>query len=309
MPASPPTPPPPPSLAHRRVLVTGATGFLGAHLVRALAGGGARVFAVARRRSPGVPDSIQADLADSAAVREVLAASAPDLVYHLAAHAWAPPRLDLVQPTFRSGPVTLVNLLVALAESGRRPRIVMPGSQNEPLPGSGEPPASPYAAAKAAEGLYCDLFERVFGLPFVRLRLFPAYGPGQHPDKLIPSVARALLRGESPVIGNPDLSLDWVYVDDAVEALVAAGTSDADDAGPIDVGTGAATALRDVAGMIADLVGGPGRPSFAATAERPLERSLAADTAAAERLLGWRARTPIREGLARTVAGLREAGT
>ena len=106
-----------------------------------------------------------------------VAAAAPDLVYHLASHAWAAPRLDLVSPTFRSGPVTLVNLLVALAESGRRVRVVMPGSQNEPLPGSGEPPASPYAAAKAAEGLYCELFEQAFGMPFVRLRLFPAYGP------------------------------------------------------------------------------------------------------------------------------------
>ncbi|MGH7584810.1 MAG: NAD-dependent epimerase/dehydratase family protein [Gemmatimonadales bacterium] len=306
MTSSTPTPPAASALTDRRVLVTGATGFLGAHLVRALAGGGARVFAVARRRSPDVPDAIQADFADPAAVREVLATSTPDLVYHLAAHAWAPPRLDLVQPTFRSGPVTLVNLLVTLAESGRRIRVVVPGSQNQPLPGSGDTPASPYAAAKAAEGLYCDLFERVFGLPFVQLRLFPAYGPGQHPDKLIPSVALALLRGDSPVIGNPDLALDWLYVDDAVEALVAAGTSDAEAAGPIDVGTGAATELRVVAGMLADLVGGPGRPRFAATAERPLERSQAADTDAAERLLGWRARVSIREGLARTVAGLRE---
>jgi nucleoside-diphosphate-sugar epimerase len=256
-----------------------------------------------------VPDSIQADLSDPQAAREVLAASAPDLVYHLASHAWAAPRVDLVSPTFRSGPVTLVNLLVALAESGRRVRVVMPGSQNEPLPGSGESPASPYAAAKAAEGLYCELFERAFGMPFVRLRLFPAYGPGQHRDKLIPSVALALLRGESPVIGNPDLALDWIFVEDAVEALVAAGTSEVESGGPIDVGTGSVTALRDVAGMIADLVGGPGRPTFAAAAERPLERSLAADTAAAGRLLGWRATTPIREGLARTVEGLRGART
>jgi len=168
------------------VMVTGATGFIGSHLVRALVARGAGVIAVSRKNvepSGGVLSWIRADLSDLAQANWAFEEARPDTVFHLSSLANGRPDLGLVEPTFRYELAATVNVLQAATQHKLR-RLVLAGSLDEPAPGS--QPASPYAAAKAASHVYADLFHSLYGVPLVIARIFMAYGPGQPSWKLIP---------------------------------------------------------------------------------------------------------------------------
>jgi len=181
-----------------RVLVTGASGFIGSHLCRVLGQQGAEIHATSRRPRPAPPGSVhwyEADLTDIESSRALLRSVKPDVIFHLAGRVTAAPTLDLVLPTFHSLVGGAVNLLVAATETGCR-RFILPGSVNEPAYDAAEPmPSSPYAAAKSAASAYARMFHGVFGAPVVVARLFVTYGPGQQASKLVPYVTRCLLRG------------------------------------------------------------------------------------------------------------------
>src|SRR5262249_41964705 len=130
-----------------------------------------------------------ADFADLEQTRAVFAAARPDVVYHLAGAVGAGPQAELVAPTFHSLLESTINVLLAALEHGK-PRVVLAGSFTEPPPGGDWPaPGSPYAAAKWAASAYGRMFHALYQQPVVVLRPFMAYGPGQAPSKLLPSVA------------------------------------------------------------------------------------------------------------------------
>lgn len=296
-------------LAGRSVLVTGARGFIGSHLRRALEREGAEVHATSRAEADPPAAWWRPDLEDIASVRELLARVRPRVVYHLAGHVSAAPDRALVLPTLRSLFVSAVNLMLAASERGDC-RVVLAGSLTESS-GPGDPAASPYAAAKTAASTYAELFHALYDLPVVSARLFMTYGPGQHPSKVLPYTAASLLRGESPELSSGNQTADWIYVDDVAEALVRIGRLEGLDGSRIDLGSGELTSLREVVALLAAEVGGPGAPRFGARPDRPREREQTrrADVEeAAARLGGWRARVSLPEGLRRTVAWLRDPG-
>ena len=188
-----------PSLTGRRALVTGAAGFIGSALCQRLVASGTEVYGVSRVfRSTA--DGIRwwtADLSEVDAAPRILRQVRPDVVFHLASHVSGDRGLGAVVPTLRDNLVTTVNLLTAAAEAGEA-RVVLAGSMEEP--DRDDPaPSSPYAAAKSAASAYARLFDQLYGLPVVNLRVFMVYGPGQRDDtKLIPYVISSLLRGEAP---------------------------------------------------------------------------------------------------------------
>jgi len=165
----------------RRVLVTGASGFLGRHLWPRLRAAGAEVHTVSRQ-APSELAPVEcrwtADVADERQAREVVQTVKPDVVVHLGALTYAAPDLELVLPTFHSALASTVNLLTALTEQGCR-RIVLAGSIEEPIGGADVRPASPYAAAKWAASAYGRMFHALYGAPVVIARLALAYGPGR----------------------------------------------------------------------------------------------------------------------------------
>jgi UDP-glucose 4-epimerase len=307
------------ALRGQRVLVTGATGFIGARLCDALVAQGAQVHGIARspagRPSPGAGSfrAWQVDLADARATDRVVQDVRPSVVFHLASHVSGDRSLAAVAPTLRDNLLSTVNILTAACGGGVS-RVVLAGSIEEPV--GPEAPASPYAAAKAAAGGYARLFHALYGLPVVTLRVAMVYGPGQRDGtKLVPYVTRSLLTGEAPELTSGAREADWVYVDDVVGAFLAAALADADAVGgrAFDVGTGVLTSVRDVAERIADIVtrlgafhaGPPVSPRFGAVADRPLEVRHAADPAPARRALGWTASTSLAGGLAQTVGWFR----
>jgi nucleoside-diphosphate-sugar epimerase len=290
--------------AGARVLVTGGTGFIGAHLCKRLGALGLEVHATSRQdraRRSGEPIWWRANLADIGDARRIIAAVKPACVYHLAGMTGASPDLNLVLPTYHSLATSTINVLVHATELGCR-RIVLAGSLNEPTGGFGSPvPGSPYAAAKWTGSAYGRMFHALYGAPVVNLRPFMTYGPGQDRAKLVPSVILSLLAGSPPRLTSAGVRGDWVFIDDVVDAFVAAAGCPDIEGHTFDLGTGALTSSRAVIEMIARVMKSETPLLFGAIPDRPFEQEVAADTAAAAERLGWRATTSLESGLRTTV--------
>ena len=288
-----------------RVIVTGASGFIGAAVTQRLLQAGATVHALYRRTPPGVAAGAiwrQCDLEQEDTVLRTFDAVRPDVVIHLASHVSGGRDLALVGPTLRSNLLSTVNVLTAASRVGSR-RVVLTGSMEEPVPASEWPvPCSPYAAAKFAASAYGRLFYQLYRTPVVMLRLFMVYGPGQRDrTKLVPYTVTSLLNGTAPRLSNGRRNIDWVYVDDVVEAYLRAGCADGIDGQTIDIASGTAVTVRSLVQRVVDLVNPAIRPQFGAVPERAAEQEPVANLVPAERLLQWRATTSLEDGLARTV--------
>lgn len=289
-----------------RALVTGARGFLGSHLCRRLLAEGVEVHAVSRTaQAVDAADGLRwwpCDAVDAAAVHDLIARVKPRVLFHLGGMVTAAPDLQLVGPTFHSLLTSAVNVLTAATDVGGC-RVVLAGSLEEPTEGTADTlvPASPYGAAKLACGAYARMFATLYGTPAVSLRPFLTYGPRQHPTKLLPYTILALLRGEAPQLSGGDRVLDWVYVDDVIEAFVAAAARPGIEGRTLDLGWGTAVRIRDVVERVVRLVNPSIAPVFGARPDRPDPCQRVADVEATAAALGWRATTPLEQGLARTV--------
>jgi len=289
----------------QRTLVTGASGFIGSHLSSRLSGSGAQVHAISRTLRAGPIHGVtwwQGDLTDIAQVRRILSAVKPEIVFHLAGHVAGSRNLALALPTFHGNLASTVNLLTAATEIGCR-RIVLIGSMEEPDPLQPEAvPCSPYAASKWASGTYGRMFQQLYDTPVVNARVFMTYGPGQKDiSKLVPHVILSLLQDQPPKLGNGNRPVDWVYVDDVVDGLLALARVPGLEGRTIDLGSGTLVPIRTVVDRIATMVRSPVEPLFAALPERPLERVRVADTAASHTTINWRPKTSLSEGLQLTV--------
>jgi UDP-glucose 4-epimerase len=296
------------SLAGRRLLVTGASGFIGARLCRRAAEQGATVHALSRRPRAEAGDVRweRGDLADDAVAGNLVQRIRPDVVLHLASEVSGGRDLGLVRPMLRANLLAAVNVMLACAEQGCR--VVLAGSMEEPDPGDPDAVAqSPYAAAKWAALTYARHLHALHDLPVVHLRVFMVYGPGQLDlRKLVPYVTVSLLRGVTPRLTSGARAVDWIYVDDVVDAFLRAAAAPGVEGRSLDIGSGAPVAARELVERLHELVGGAVEPAFGAVPDRPLERVRVADPIPAAAALDWRPRTSLDDGLARTVAFYRD---
>jgi nucleoside-diphosphate-sugar epimerase len=292
-------------LSSQKILVTGASGFIGSHLCARLCTSGVEVHATSRtKRSSDISDIYwwQGDLGDITTVQNLLNVVKPDVIFHLSGQVTAAPNLALVLPTLHSLLVSTVNLLTVATDIGCR-RIVLTGSLTEPEPGHTEaPPGSPYAAAKWASSAYGRLFHALYQAPVVIARPFMTYGPRQDRRKLIPSIALSLLQGEAPQLSSGQWQADWIYVDDVVDGLLAAAQVPGVEGHTVDLGSGTLVSIRAVVQQIVNLVGSRIEPLFGALPDRPMEQIRVADTARSYTMMGWEPTTPLTEGLTRTLA-------
>jgi nucleoside-diphosphate-sugar epimerase len=286
-----------------RVLVTGASGFIGRALCRRLLAERATVLGTARGKcsDPSLEGVtwIRGDLADVQFARRLLADTRPELVVHLAGEVTGSRAIDAVAPTFTGSLQATVNLLTALAEIGCE-RAVLVGSGDEPR--SGEVPSSPYAAAKAGATGYARMFHTLYALPIAVARPFMVYGPDDSDlSALVPHVITSVRRGRGPRLTTGRRRCDWVYKDDVVEALVTIGRSPACEGQQLDIGSGSLHTVREVAETIIRLTGSVVTPEWGAIPDRPGEPEHVADITTTRRICGWSPATDLVTGLQRTI--------
>jgi nucleoside-diphosphate-sugar epimerase len=296
------------NLTNTPVLVTGASGFIGAALCARLRRAGARVFAVSRRPQTDAGDGtrwLQADMADEASARNAYDSAQPAIVFHLAGAVSGTRNLDYVLPALRDNLVSTVTMMTIAAER-KSQRMVIVGSLEDPDGEDITPyPASPYAASKWGVFHYARMFNALYQLPIVTARVLMAYGPAQ-PDhaKVVPYSVLSMLKGEAPRLGSGSRGMDWVYVDDVAQGLIAAGTAPGVEGQVFDLGTGEATTVRRVVELIAEIIDPPAAamPQFGAQADRQMDRVRVARLERSRDALGWQPTTPLRNGLEQTVA-------
>jgi nucleoside-diphosphate-sugar epimerase len=303
----------------RRVLITGATGFIGGLLAQRLAQAGAALWTgvlpgEAPERVAALPlhaERIAVEMRDADSVRKVLAAAAPEVIFHLAAVGVSDRGVDpeLVLAVNTGGVVHLLEALRTTAGNGEcAPRVVLVGTCYEyGANGSSDfdlclDPFDFYAASKIAAWAFGRAYWRVCGLPVVTVRLFQVYGPGQPAHTLVPAAISAALAGRDFPMTLGEQQRDFVYVEDVVEGLLAAALAPGVEGQALDLGTGMAHALRQVVEQIWALAGGTGQVLAGALPYRRGEAlALVANAARAAELTGWRAHTDLEDGLRQTI--------
>jgi nucleoside-diphosphate-sugar epimerase len=297
-------------LLAQRVLVTGASGFIGAHLCRALCAEGAEVHAISRSPQTVGPDGLrwwQGDLARIETAMDVVASIKPSLIFHLASYVKGARHLEAVLPALHDGLVGTVNVLTAATKIGCE-RIVLAGSLEEPEPGQSDGiPSSPYAAAKFAASAYARMFRELYRTPVVTARLFMVYGPAQRDlTKLVPYVTLSLLRGEPLQLTSGTRLVDWIYVDDVIRGLMALAHAPSLEGRVVDLGSGNLVTVRELVERLNQLTGSRSQLDFGNVPDRPMERVRVADVAATRAQLGWKPTITLEDGLKRTVDWYRD---
>ncbi|MFI6389179.1 NAD-dependent epimerase/dehydratase family protein [Nonomuraea sp. NPDC050547] len=285
-----------------RALVTGASGFIGSHLARRLELLGAEVHAVSRQPQPQVGAEIwhRCDLREAAPTADLLGTIRPRLVFHLASEVTGIRDVGMVRAMLDGNLVAAVNLLTAAA--GQPMKLVFAGSIEE-MRSEESAPHSPYSAAKSAATVYARLFHHLWSVDVSVLRIAMVYGPGQRDiAKLVPYVTTELLNGRSARIGSGSRLVDWIYIDDVIEAFVAAAESEKAAGGMYDVGSGVGVSIRDTIELLHRLAASPITPQYGALPDRQLDRAHIADVGPAGSTLGWQPRTSLVDGLKNTIA-------
>jgi len=306
-----------------RTLVTGGAGFIGSNLVDALMARGDEVTVVddlstGRRENleealAGGARLVEQDIRETAAVVELARETEPEVVFHLAAQIDV--RKSVADPAFDASINVggAANALDAARAAGSRRFVFV--STGGAIYGEGEgktlplgedaavEPLSAYGQSKfAAEG-YLALYQRLYGLSGVSLRLGNVYGPRQDPlgeAGVVAIFCGRLRAGKRPtVFGDGRQTRDYIYVGDVIAAALAAAESEA--TGPINVGTGLETDVLELARMLGELGGaGSFEPEFAPPRTGEVQR-VSIDPARAGRELGWRAETDLEDGLRLTL--------
>lgn len=305
----------------KRAIVTGATGFVGANLVRRLVDNGHEVHLLVRQGY--VPWRIEAiqrhvrlhmvDLGDAESLADVAHTIRPDWVFHLAAHGayrWQTDLRGMVQTNI----VGTINLVQACLKAGFE-AFVNTGSSSEygfkdhaPSEIEWLEPNSHYAVTKASATHFCRYTAQSHGVHMPTLRLYSVYGPYEEPARLMPSLILRGLTGELPPLVNPNIARDYVYVDDVNEAyLLAATRPDLEPGAVYNVGTGVQTSLSDVVAIARRVMGVAVEPEWGSMPDRPWDTSVwVSDNRKAQGQLSWRPRYTFEQGFRQMVDWFRD---
>ncbi len=316
------------SLHGVRVLVTGADGFIGSHLVERLVGEGAdvRAFCVYNSRGSAgwldeTPMATRAamdirlgDIRDAAFVERAI--EGVEVVLHLAALIAIPYSYVAVESFIDTNVHGTLNVL----EGARRANVrrVITTSTSEVYGTPDELPIrethplnaqSPYAATKVAADQLALSFHRSYELPVVVLRPFNTYGPRQSDRAVLPTMIRQLLAGQQEIrLGRLDTRRDLTYVGDTVDGFIRAATTDGLEGRTIQLGTGRSESIGELFEIARRLIGSDAIAVQDAARLRPDGSevlALLSDPSVAREVLGWEASTRLEDGIAATIDWMR----
>jgi nucleoside-diphosphate-sugar epimerase len=302
-----------------KILVTGATGFVGSCLARRLCTLGHEVNVFTRSSSNlwrladlmAKVENHQVDLRDHPAVEKTVRTIRPDIVFHLATYGGFTFQQETAN-ILTSNLVGMVNLVKA-CEKIEFPIFVNTGSSSEygikdrPMrEGDILEPVGDYGVAKAAATLFCRSEAVRKGLPMFTLRLFSPFGPWDDPKRLIPYVIKSLLAGEPPTLSSPHSVRDYIFIDDVVDCYVSFIGRPVNSGEVFNIGSGRQYSIGEVVERLRKIIDNSVAPLWGVIADRRFEPSCwVADMAKTGRKLDWVPTVPLEEGLARTVNWLR----
>jgi dTDP-glucose 4,6-dehydratase len=307
----------------RPVLVTGAGGFIGGHLVERLVRDGAKVRALVRYNSRNergtldwmAPEAVRdvdvvlGDLRDAESVAR--AVEGTEVVFHLGAQIAIPYSYVNPRDYVETNVTGTLNVALAAQAHGVE-RVVqtstsevygtarqVPITEDHPLE-----PGSPYAATKVAADKLMDSFHRSFDLPVVILRPFNTYGPHQSARAVIPTIVSQALAGDQLRLGSLDPRRDLTFVTDTVDGFVRAATAEAAVGRTIQLGTNHDVSVGEIVETVGRVLGKELKVTEDPDRVRPANSEvmrLISSPALAKELLGWEPTVPLDEGLRRTI--------
>jgi len=312
----------------KQVLVTGAGGFIGSHLVDTLVDMGADVTAfvhynarndwgMLEGRYSADDDSLRVvmgDIADGYAVRK--AVDGMEFVFHLAALIGIPYSYIAPESYLNTNVKGTLNIMEA-CHAAEVERVIhtstsevygtalyTPIDERHPLQGQSPYSASKIGADKIAEAYYCS-----FGLPVATLRPFNTFGPRQSGRAVIPTIITQAMRSDTVRLGSLTPVRDLTFVADTVQAFIRIAECAAAEGQTINAGSGSGIAIGDLAGKIIDMVHPDARIVCDEERVRP-EKSevmeLVCDNTLAREILGWKPQFSLEAGLERTIAWMKE---
>jgi NAD dependent epimerase/dehydratase len=316
-------------LRNKKVIVTGAGGFIGSHLVERLVPLAAHVRAFVHYNSRNdwgcleefpahirsAVEVIPGDIQDPVNVRKALAGC--DVVFHLAALIAIPFSYIAPEIFINTNVKGTLNVMQASLDAEAEKvvhtstsetygtAIYVPIDEKHPLQGQ-----SPYSASKIGADKVAESYYRSFELPVATIRPFNTYGPRQSARAVVPTIVTQILAGREEIrLGLLTPIRDITYVDDIVEGFIKVAQSEGSVGEVINVGSGSGIGVGDLAERIMEIMGKRVNIESDATRLRP-ERSevmrLICDNSKARELVGWEPRTSLEEGLKRTITYIRE---
>jgi UDP-glucose 4-epimerase len=302
-----------------RVLLTGAGGFVGSHVLKRFLRDGEHAVAVVLRPGRAHPrigellgrvEVISGDLAQGEALAEPLRRFAPEVVVHA---AWAAPTAKNRDSIEHANHVGYTLQLAQLAHGASAAHFIGIGSQAEygaaadrnRTQEAGQP-TTLYGTAKLCAGLLAEKVCANLGVRFAWLRLFSAYGPGEEPTWLIPSICAKLLAKQKPATTAGEQVQDYLFVEDVADAIHEVAVRP-QATGFFDLGSGSGHTVRDVIERVRDLIDpslpiGIGELAYAADQVMRME----ANVERLKQVTGWRPRVDLDTGLRRVVDGFRQ---
>lgn len=302
-----------PDLSAHLFAITGATGFLGRHVIALLKRQGAQIIALRRPGSRPLDDERIAqheiDFSNEQACAATLGAIQPTQLIHLAGYANTERSIASIAQALQFNLNASINLILGAMDQTPNCRVILPGSLENASPWR-EPLSlgSAYGMSKAMVEVLSGSLNQLYNANVINLRIGMAYGENDpNRRRIIPSVIEAFLAGRSPQISSGARLCDWIHAEDVAEALIRAALLPEARPANLDIGWGKLDSIATVVDTIRDIMGIDIQPSIAPHLARPNEQARFADIETASAALdGWRPRITLREGLARTIAGYRE---
>jgi NAD dependent epimerase/dehydratase len=308
-------------LTGKKVLVTGAGGFIGSHLAERLVGAGAAVRALTHYNALGTNgwldysslrqnlEIVRGDICDRDSVREAM--KGQEIVFHLAAVIAIPYSYHAPGSYVQTNIVGTLNVLQS-AREGDVSRVILtstsevygtaqyvPIDERHPLQAQ-----SPYAASKIAADKLAESFHLSFGLPVVTVRPFNTFGPRQSDRAVIPSIIAQCVAGETVRLGNVHPTRDFNFVANTVEGFCLAATATDAIGRVLNLGSGREISICELARLIGRLLHREVKIESESLRVRP-EKSevgrLIASSSEAATVLGWKPATSLEEGLRLTI--------
>lgn len=296
-------------------MIFGAGGFIGSNLFRTILQYRDDVYAITSKtfitwRIDDLPEEkiLYADITERSDLQKLFIQRSFRTIFHFAAYGAYSKQND-VKLIYQTNVMGLLNLLEVSAAYNIK-AFVHAGSSSEyglnckePLENAELQPNSHYAVTKASAANMIKYYGTILQFPIVNLRYYSIYGQYEEPDRLIPQVIEKGMKKEYPPLVQPDISRDFVYIDDALYATLLAANADFSVIGgqSINIASNKKTTIRDIARTAREIFDIPGEPVWGDFANRKWDlKEWYGNAGLAKKLLNWVAETDLKEGLTRT---------